>query len=179
MMLASDEPVEQDTSPPAPTLRCRLCSLPSETPASSYLRETLLSLFFSHVAGSISAFRFGLHCACVCAQSLSCVQLFATLLPTAPTRLLCPWNSPGKNTGVGCHFLLQGIFLTQGSNPCLLCLQPYQADSLPLAPPGRPWAPMRFPQIPFGKGICFHQFTLCYCLSSSLGVSTMCPLIPP
>ena len=37
-----------------------------------------------------------------------------------PTKLLCPWNSPGKNTGVGCHFLLQGIFLTQGSNPGLL-----------------------------------------------------------
>ena len=36
-----------------------------------------------------------------------------------PTRLLCPWNSPGKNTGVGCHFLLQGISLTQGSNPGL------------------------------------------------------------
>ena len=33
-----------------------------------------------------------------------------------PTRLLCPWDSPGKNTGEGCHFLLQGIFLTQGSN---------------------------------------------------------------
>ena len=33
-----------------------------------------------------------------------------------PTRLLCPWDSPGKNTGVGCHFLLQGIFLTQRSN---------------------------------------------------------------
>ena len=32
---------------------------------------------------------------------------------------LCPWNSPGKNTGVGCHFPLEGIFLTQGSNPCL------------------------------------------------------------
>ena len=31
-----------------------------------------------------------------------------------PTRLLCPWHSPGKKTGVGCHFLLQGIFLTQG-----------------------------------------------------------------
>ena len=30
------------------------------------------------------------------------------------TRLLCPWVSPGRNTGVGCHFLLQGIFLTQG-----------------------------------------------------------------
>ena len=35
-------------------------------------------------------------------------------------RLLCPWNSPGKNTGVGCYSLLQGIFLTQGSNPGLL-----------------------------------------------------------
>ena len=33
-----------------------------------------------------------------------------------PARLLCPWNSPGKNTGVGCHALLQGIFLSQGSN---------------------------------------------------------------
>ena len=31
-------------------------------------------------------------------------------------RLLCPWDFPDKNTGVGCHFLLQGIFLTQGSN---------------------------------------------------------------
>ena len=31
-----------------------------------------------------------------------------------PTRLLCLWDSPGKNTGVGCHFLLQGIFPTQG-----------------------------------------------------------------
>ena len=36
-----------------------------------------------------------------------------------PPRLLCPWNSPGKNTGVGCHFQLQGIFLTQESNPYL------------------------------------------------------------
>ena len=37
-----------------------------------------------------------------------------------PARLLCPWDSPGKNTGVGCHFPLQGIFPTQGSNPGLL-----------------------------------------------------------
>ena len=35
------------------------------------------------------------------------------------TRLLCPWNSPGKNTGMGCHVLLQGIFPTQGLNPGL------------------------------------------------------------
>ena len=37
-----------------------------------------------------------------------------------PVGLLCPWDFPGKSTGVGCHFLLQGIFLAQGSNLCLL-----------------------------------------------------------
>ena len=37
-----------------------------------------------------------------------------------PARILCPWNSPGKNIGVGCHSLLQGIFRTQGSNLGLL-----------------------------------------------------------
>ena len=59
---------------------------------------------------------------CVCAQSLSHVQ---------PTRFLCPWNFPCKNTGVGCHFLLQGIFLTKESNLSFLCLLHWQADSLP------------------------------------------------
>ena len=39
---------------------------------------------------------------------------------TAPPRLLCPWDFPGKDTGVICHFFLQGIFPTQGSNPGLL-----------------------------------------------------------
>ena len=48
-------------------------------------------------------------------------QLYATLCePKEPTRFLCPWNSAGKNTGVGSHSLLQGIFLTQGSNPGLV-----------------------------------------------------------
>ena len=47
------------------------------------------------------------------------------------TRLLCPWNFPGKNTTVSCHFLLQGIFPTQGSN--LLWLLHWQVDSLPLS----------------------------------------------
>ena len=39
---------------------------------------------------------------------------------TVAARLFCPWGFPGKNPGVGCHFLLQGIFLTQGSNLRLL-----------------------------------------------------------
>ena len=49
-------------------------------------------------------------------QSLSRVRLFATPW-TVATRLLCPQDSPGKNTGVSCHFLLQGIFPTQDLNP--------------------------------------------------------------
>ena len=51
-------------------------------------------------------------------------------------RLLCPWNSPGKNSGVGCHSLLQGIFLTQ--EPVSLAPPALQADSLPSEPPGKP-----------------------------------------
>ena len=41
-----------------------------------------------------------------------------------PARLLCPSDSPGKNTGVGCYALLQGIFLTQGLNPHLFITNP-------------------------------------------------------
>ena len=55
----------------------------------------------------------------------------------SPPGSSCPWNFSGKNTGVGCHFLLQGIFPTQGPNPRLLRLLHWQADSLPLAPPGK------------------------------------------
>ena len=61
-------------------------------------------------------------------------QLFTLL------RLLCPWDSPGKNTRVGCHALLQEIFLTQGSNLCFLPLLHWQAGSLPLVPLGKPIA---------------------------------------
>ena len=53
-----------------------------------------------------------------------------------PTRLLCPWDFPDKNTGVGCHFLLQGILPTRGWN--LLPLLHWQADSLLLMRPDMP-----------------------------------------
>ena len=51
----------------------------------------------------------------------SCSVVSDSLRPRGlrPSRLLCPWDSPGKNTGVGCHFLLQAIFTTQGLNPGL------------------------------------------------------------
>ena len=59
---------------------------------------------------------------CVCMYMLPRSVVSDSLRPLGlqPARLLCPWNFPGKNTGVCCHFLLQGIFLTQGSNPGLL-----------------------------------------------------------
>ena len=53
------------------------------------------------------------------AQPLSRLQLSVTPW-TGVLRFLCPWDSPGRNTGVGCHALLQGIFCTQGSHPGLL-----------------------------------------------------------
>ena len=65
----------------------------------------------------------------VMCDSLRCYGLW-------PARLLYPWDYPGKNTRMGCHALLQGIFPTQGSNSNLLCLMYWQADSLTLAPPG-------------------------------------------
>ena len=59
-------------------------------------------------------------------MSVSCSVMFDSLPfhGLQPALLLCAWHSPSKNTGVGCHSLLQGIFLTQGSNPRLLpCTQ--------------------------------------------------------
>ena len=67
-------------------------------------------------------------CVCVCVCALSCISLQPHGLQ--PTRLLYPWDSPGKNTGVGCHFLLQRN---------VLYLPHWQADSLPLVPPEKPW----------------------------------------
>ena len=67
-------------------------------------------------------------------KSLSHVRL-------QPTRLLRPWDFPGKSTGVGCHFLLQGIFPTQGSNPGL---QHCRQILYHLEPPGKPYCWLYF-----------------------------------
>ena len=66
------------------------------------------------------------------AKLFSHVWLFVTPW-TEDSRLFCPWDFPGKNSGVGCHFLLQGIFLNQGLN---LHLLHWQANSLSLSHKG-------------------------------------------
>ena len=65
---------------------------------------------------------------CLCMLNLSMVSNFLWFYGLWATRLLCPWNFPGKNTGEGCHFLLQGIFLTKAPHSDLLH---WQADYLP------------------------------------------------
>ena len=76
-------------------------------------------------------FAFKVHC-CYCSVAKSCPTLL-WCHGLYPARLLCPWDFPGKNTRVGCHFFFQGIFQTQGSNLRLLL---WQADSLPLCHQG-------------------------------------------
>ena len=93
--------------------------------------------------------------AVVVVQLLGCVQLFE--IPWTVSRQ-APWGSPGKSPGVGCHFLLQGIFPGQGSNPCLLH---WQVDSLPLSHQGSPPAVALCP------------------LVAAPGMVGLCPLITP
>ena len=78
----------------------------------------------------------------LCVHVSCLVRLFVTPWTVAcSSRLsmgLCPRNFPGKNTGVGCHILLQEIFPTQGFNTRILSLLHWQADSLPLYHLGSP-----------------------------------------
>ena len=93
-----------------------------------------------NLRGPFSWFVFATGTRTVCACVLSHfrhIWLFATLWTVA---YQATWDVPGKNIGVGCHALFQGIFPTQGSNLCLLCLLHWEAGSLPLVPPGKPEA---------------------------------------
>ena len=71
-------------------------------------------------------------CVCLCVCMLSCILLFCYGLQ--PTRLLCPWDSPGKNTGVGCHFLLQCMEVKSESEVAQSC--PTSSDPMDWSLPG-------------------------------------------
>ena len=91
------------------------------------------SILFFKAVSCISLFKISMCCELSC---FSHVWHFATPWTIAHQALL-PWDSLGKNTGVDCHGLLQGIFPTQGLNPHLFCLLHWQVGSLGLAPPGK------------------------------------------
>ena len=76
-------------------------------------------------------------CMCVCLVAQSCPSLCDAMDYSLPGSSV-HGDFPGKNTGVGSCFLLQGIFLTQELNQCLLHLLHWQVDSLPSEPPGKP-----------------------------------------
>ena len=78
-------------------------------------------------------------------------------------RLICPWNSPGKNTRVGCLSILQGIFLTQGWNPARS--PALQADSLQCVLQGSPNL-NKVPSISWGSCVCVCV-CVCVCMLSS------------
>ena len=75
-----------------------------------------------------------LACSVLCLVAQPCPTL-CDPMDCSPPVFLCPWDFPGKNTGVGWHALLQGVFPTQGLNPLLLH---WQVGTLPLALPGKP-----------------------------------------
>ena len=86
------------------------------------LMERKVMFWFLSLSCSVTDFckHQTLVCVCVCVcESLSYVWLFVTPW-TQAARLLYPWNFPGKNVAVRCHFLIQGIFPTSGSNLGLL-----------------------------------------------------------
>ena len=82
-----------------------------------------------------------------------------------PAKFLCSWDSPGKNTGVGWHFLLQRIFQIQGLNPHLSYLIHWHADSIPLQPHGYLGLNLRY----FTGEILFQLSSPAFCLPS-LGI---------
>ena len=103
---------------------------------------------------------------CVCVLScFSPVWHFVTLW-TVVRQPFCLWDSPGKNTGVGCHFLLQGIFPTQGSKLHLLWLLHWEAVLYHKHHWGRPHNPATALQGKYPKelkagtqtGICMLMF---------------------
>ena len=87
-------------------------------------------------------------CVCMCVRAHSVLSHSSQPHGLQPIRLLYPWNFPCKNIGVGCHFLLQGIFPTQGLNPHLLGFLHWQADPLTTPPPGKPTTENNLAQYP-------------------------------
>ena len=80
----------------------------------------------------------GIVCVCMRAKLLQSCLVLCSLMDCSPPGSSVCRDSSGKSTGVGCCACLQGIFLTQGLNPPLVCLLHWQAVFLPLVPPGKP-----------------------------------------
>ena len=115
---------------------------PTQEPNPSLLHHRRILYPLRH-QGSPNLFIVGQRekeCVCVCV----CVCVCTQSCPNFCNPMVC--SLPGSSDQgifqasilLGCHFLCQGIFLIQESNPCLLHLLHWQVDSLPVTPPGKP-----------------------------------------
>ena len=165
--------------PPAPCAPLPPNSPPTLLPA---LQATLLPQHFccfpfARIAPRTSRLPPSFPKVCMC---ISCSAVSNSLRPHGlqRARLLCPWDSPGKNTGVGCHFLLQGIFPIQGLNLGLLhCrrilyhlsifpLDVYTNTAFPGAFPLSAYLKFQFPMLsillPISPLSSIHRHLTCY-----------------
>ena len=137
-----------------------------DNPVKYLFSPSALEFLFKCDKSFLSACRSScLFLACMLMHAESCLTLCGPINYSSP-GFSGKWDFPGENTGVGCHALLQGIFLTQGLNPHLLHLLHWQADSLPLSHQGSPisssdhWFS--------GWWGLFAVFCKCLCLNRSL-----------
>ena len=109
------------------------------------------------------------------AYAASVVSISFVTLWTVDCQAPLSWDFPGKNTGVGCHALLQGIFPTQGLNLHLLGLLHWQMGSSSLAPPGKPlctFSSLQFSSVQFSS-VAQSCPTLCHPMGCSPSSSSV------
>ena len=106
---------------------------PNSHPSPSLIFSSFHCLIHSFFSSFFFFFDFSLWFF-MCIISHFSLTLCSSMDHSPPGTSVHGVDSPGKNTGVGCHVLLQRIFWIQGLNPCLLCLLHWQAGSLPLMP---------------------------------------------
>ena len=130
--------------------------------------DFLLTVIQRRIIITLKGFLFLEDAACCCCQVASVVSDSVRPHGLQPTRILCPWDSPGKNTGVGCHCLLQCVNVKSLSHVRLF-LTPWTAAYQ--AP-----APMGFSRQEYWSGLPFWATIPCL-ITSQLGrvLMTQCP----
>ena len=100
----------------------------------------MLPYFLGWMVGTraLTFFLLVKRCIVICAKLLQSCPALCDPMDHSPPGSSVHGDSPGNNTRVSFHALLQGVFLTQGSTPYLLSLLHWQVGSLPLGPPGKP-----------------------------------------
>ena len=142
---------------PASTLSSRVCLHISATGLRAGMGHAFLSARSQHAQGDGAEKTESVSVrTCACSVAQACATLWPDGLQ--PARLLCPQDSPGKNTGGGCRALLQGILPTQGLNPGLM-FPALAGRPFTTASPGKDWAFTLYSQCHRGSLLLRHLRT--------------------